>query len=132
LPDMDGFDRVFCGSPENGWTSPCEIRAGRDLAVGETLTAWLIRQSDGKIMEQVSFTASEEDCHQSKWPKAFAHAFYWGNRQMKVGNFDRSNEFRDDGSALPFRLWHFSCRNRAFTNAPFCTNLVQALAMTGD
>lgn len=132
LPDMDGFDRVFCGSPENGWTSPCEIRAGRDLAVGETLTAWLIRQSDGKILDQVSFTASEENCHQSKWPKAFAHAFYWGNRQMKVGNFDRSNEFRDDGSALPFRLWHFSCRNRAFTNAPFCTNQVQALAMTGD
>ncbi|WP_205936454.1 hypothetical protein, partial [Pseudomonas viridiflava] len=46
-----------------------------------------------KIMEQVSFTAGEEDCHQSKWPKAFAHAFYWGNRQMKVGNFDRATNF---------------------------------------
>lgn len=57
LPDMDGFDRLYCGSSENGWTSPCEIRAGRDLAVGETLTACLIRQSDGKLIDEVTFTA---------------------------------------------------------------------------
>ncbi|WP_024695531.1 RHS repeat-associated core domain-containing protein [Pseudomonas syringae] len=132
LPDMDGFDRLYCGSSENGWTSPCEIRAGRDLAVGETLTACLIRQSDGKLIDEVTFTADSTNCKQHQWPAAFAQAFNRPFRSITAGNFDNNNNFKTDGTALPIRLWHHSCRNRAFTTAPFSTNQVQALAVTGE
>ncbi|MEE5130272.1 hypothetical protein V2J82_07455 [Pseudomonas alliivorans] len=132
LPDMDGFDRLYCGSSENGWTSPCEIRAGRDLAVGETLTACLIRQSDGKLIDEVTFTADSTNCKQHQWPAAFARAFSRASRSITAGNFDNDNNFKTDGTALPVRLWHHSCRNRAFTTAPFSTNQVQALAVTGE
>lgn len=132
LPDMDGFEREYCGTAESGWISPCEIRAGRDLAVGEKLVACLVRQRDGKMLEQLEFTASSTDCAQAVWPGAFASAVAKRKKQVVAGNFDGDNHFKTDGTALPVRLWHYSCANRAFTTAPFSNNQVQALAVTGE
>ncbi len=132
LPDMDGFEREYCGTAESGWISPCEIRAGRDLAVGEKLVACLVRQRDGKMLEQLEFTASSTDCAQAVWPGAFASAVAKRKKQVVAGNFNGDNHFKTDGTALPVRLWHYSCANRAFTTAPFSNNQVQALAITGE
>lgn len=132
LPDMDGFEREYCGTAETGWISPCEIRAGRDLAVGEKLVACLVRQRDGKMLEQLEFIADESNCAQAVWPGAFASAVAKRKKQVVAGNFNGDNHFKTDGTALPVRLWHYSCANRAFTTAPFSNNQVQALAITGE
>ncbi|MDD0977564.1 hypothetical protein [Pseudomonas fontis] len=131
LPDTSAFTRQTLGTLEHGWLSPGEIVAERDLVEGETLVACLVRQHDG-VMEQVTFTATADNCSQAKWPKAFAAAVKTGGKALVLGNFDKDNAFKTDASALPLRLWHYSARNRAFTTAPFAANQVQALVITGE
>ncbi|TDB58150.1 hypothetical protein [Photorhabdus khanii] len=132
LPNMAGFEREIWGTPQTGWLSPGYILADRDLAEGEVLLAYLIRQRDGHVLESISFTAKAEDRGKTQWPIAFAKAINEKGKQLKAGGWNKTGEFNADTEKSPPRLWHYSSENRAFTTAAFKNNQVQALAITGD
>ncbi|PVZ21709.1 hypothetical protein SAMN05660463_03867, partial [Pseudomonas sp. URIL14HWK12:I9] len=71
LPDMEGFSLQRLGTLEKGWHSLCPIRADRDLAKGEVLSAFLIRERDGEMV-RLDYTAVDTALKADQWPPHFA------------------------------------------------------------
>lgn len=125
LPDMEGFSLQRLGSMEKGWYSLCPIRADRDLAKGEVLSACLVRECDGEMV-RLDYTAVDTALKADQWPQAFAQHIVDNGAGLSAGGWASDGKLTC-GSAEGLRLW---CRNpyRAFSTAPFKGNLVQALA----
>jgi len=124
LPDMADFSLERAGSIEGGWSTSTTIKAGRALAEGEVLSAFLIDRLDGDI-RKVDYTAQEGKLSAHQWPKAFADHLAAAGEPMTAGAWSADNHFST--ASAPLRLWS-PARYRAFSNAPFAANLVQALA----
>ncbi|AXO88754.1 hypothetical protein DZC75_12390 [Pseudomonas parafulva] len=127
LPDMTDFSLERVGSIEGGWTSSSTLKAGRALAEGEVLTAFLIDRLDGDI-RRIDYPVPKNACSAKHWPKAFADHVVAAGEPMTVGAWNADNGFSTN--VEPLRLWS-PARYRAFSNAPFAANLVQALACDG-
>ncbi|WP_176514811.1 RHS repeat-associated core domain-containing protein [Pseudomonas faucium] len=124
LPDMTDFSLERAGSIEGGWSTSTTIKAGRALAEGEVLSAFLIDRLDGDI-RKVDYTAQKGKLSAQQWPKAFADHLAAAGEPMTAGGWGADNTFSTASKRL--RLWS-PARYRTFSNAPFAANLVQALA----
>ncbi|WP_286912718.1 MULTISPECIES: RHS repeat-associated core domain-containing protein [unclassified Pseudomonas] len=124
LPDMTDFSLERAGSIEGGWCTSTTIKAGRALAEGEVLSAFLIDRLDGDI-RKVDYTAQKGELSAQQWPKAFADYLAAAGEPMTAGGWGADNTFST--ASEPLRLWS-PARYRTFSNAPFAANLVQALA----
>ena len=124
LPDMSDFMLERVGSIDGGWSTTSTIKAGRDLAEGEVLSAFLIDQLAGDI-RTIDYTAPKDKLSAEQWPKAFADHLVAARQPLTAGNWRDDNTFST--ATEPLRLWS-PVRYRAFSNAPFAANLVQALA----
>lgn len=127
LPDMTDFSLERVGSIEGGWTTSSTLKAERALAEGEVLTAFLIDRLDGDI-RRIDYPVPKNACSAKHWPKAFADHVVAAGEPMTVGAWNADNGFSTN--VEPLRLWS-PARYRAFSNAPFAANLVQALACDG-
>lgn len=87
LPDMSGFERAESGPPDTSWVSPGYILGDRDLDKGETLYAYLVRVSDGALLEMISYTPTDAERPSSKWPRAFAEAINAQGKDIKAGKW---------------------------------------------
>ncbi|PVZ31208.1 hypothetical protein F472_04228, partial [Pseudomonas sp. URIL14HWK12:I11] len=125
LPDMEGFSLQRLGTLEKGWHSLCPIRADRDLAKGEVLSAFLIRERDGEMV-RLDYTAVDTALKADQWPPHFAQHIADNGAGLSAGGWTSDGKLTC-GSADGLSLW---CRNpyRAFSTAPFRGNLAQALA----
>jgi RHS repeat-associated protein len=124
LPDMQGFDLERVGSAEGGWYSLCPIKADRDLVAGETLSACLVHRRTGELT-RIDYTAKARKLGSSLWVKDFAREIAAAGQPITAGAWNDSNAFSGD-HAEP-RLW-CQADYRAFSTAPFNSNLVQVLA----
>lgn len=124
LPDMSDFLLERVGSIDGGWTTTSTIKAGRDLARGEVLSAFLIDRLAGDI-RKIDYTAEKGKLSATQWPTAFADHLAAAGKPITAGNWSDDNTFST--ATEPLRLWS-PVRYRAFSNAPFAANLVQALA----
>ncbi|WP_263262853.1 RHS repeat-associated core domain-containing protein [Pseudomonas sp. RIT-PI-S] len=125
LPDMKGFTLQRLGSLEKGWHSLCPIEGGRDLIKGEVISACQVRERDGEMV-RVDYTAIEGTLKKDQWPQAFAKYIVEHGKGLSAGGWNAQGGLTCEGTEQ-LRLW---CRNpfRAFSTAPFASNLVQALA----
>lgn len=145
LPDMTGYETDELGVPENSWLSPSYLLADRDLEVGETLHAWLIRLEDGEPLEHVTFTSDKSNCLRTQWPEAFAKYINEHAKQIRAGGWNDEGDFtslsRSEspekfvsldivGKSELNRLWHYSRNNRAFSTAAHRNNWVQTLMLS--
>lgn len=124
LPDMEDFTLERVGSVDNGWYSTVPVKAGRALTSGETLSAFLVNRRDGEIT-RFGFTAQDNESNPSQWPQAFAKHIANQEAGITAGRWAEDNSFST--TEAPLRLWSHA-QYRAFSNAPFASNLVQALA----
>lgn len=124
LPDMTDFSLERVGSVNGGWCTSSTLKAGRALAEGEVLSAFVIDRLDGDI-RRVDYSVPKAQCPAKQWPKAFADHLAAAGEPMTAGSWSTDNVFST--AAEPLRLWS-PARYRAFSNAPFAANLVQALA----
>lgn len=124
LPDMTDFTLMREGSVDDGWYSTVPIKAGRELARDETLSAFLVNRCDGEI-SRFAFTPQASELTAQKWPRAFAKYVADQGAPITAGAWDENNNFTTESG--PLRLWSHA-KYRAFSNAPFDSNLVQALA----
>ncbi|WP_342651286.1 hypothetical protein [Pseudomonas sp. REB1044] len=124
LPDMTDFSLERVGSVDGGWCTSSTLKAGRALAEGEVLSAFLIDRLDGDI-RRVDYSAPKAQRAAKQWPKAFADHLAAAGEPMTAGGWSADNVFST--ATEPLRLWS-PARYRAFSNAPFAANLVQALA----
>ncbi|WP_372821077.1 RHS repeat-associated core domain-containing protein [Pseudomonas parafulva] len=124
LPDMTDFLLERVGSVNGGWCTSSTLKAGRALAEGEVLSAFVIDRVDGDI-RRVDYSVPKAQCPAKQWPKAFADHLAAAGEPMTAGSWSTDNVFST--AAEPLRLWS-PARYRAFSNAPFAANLVQALA----
>lgn len=124
LPDMSDFLLKRVGSIDGGWTTTSTIKAGRDLAKGEVLSAFLIDRLVGDI-RKIDYTAEKGKLSATQWPTAFADHLAAASEPITAGNWSDDNTFST--ATEPLRLWS-PVRYRTFSNAPFAANLVQALA----
>ncbi|WP_110970560.1 hypothetical protein [Pseudomonas huaxiensis] len=151
LPSMVGFEGDSVGAGEHCWRSPGFLLADRDLGAGERIHAWIIRESDGRIMKTVTFTASKDNAALSKWPAAFLAAINAAPvasdepRYLSAGKLSDNGglEVSADGSpssetfskmsaaekTAVNRLWYYEGGYRLFTSAPFIANQVIAAPM---
>lgn len=147
LPDMSGFEPESLGASTACWFSPSYLLASRDLQEGEKLYAWLISAADGKLVEQVTFTADAQNRFIRYWPPAFAQAINNDGKHLKAGGWTDQGEFTvlektaypeffsilDAGGKSELnRFWYQGNDHRAFTSAPFNNNWVQAHPLSGD
>lgn len=145
LPDMTGYETDELGVPENSWLSPSYLLADRDLEVGETLHAWLIRLEDGEPLEHITFTSDKSNCLRTQWPEAFAKYINEHAKQIRAGGWNDEGDFtslsRSEspekfvsldivGKSELNRLWHYSRNNRAFSTAAHRNNWVQTLMLS--
>lgn len=124
LPDMTDFTLERVGSVTEGWYSTVPIKAGRDLAGAEKLSAFLVNRRSGEIT-RFAYTAQAGKLTADKWPQAFAGHIAAAGSGITAGAWSTDNTFST--ASTPLRLWSHA-QYRAFTNAPFAGNLVQALA----
>jgi len=124
LPDMSDFLLERVGSIDGGWATTSTIKAGRDLAKGEVLSAFLIDRLAGDI-RKIDYTAEKGKLSATQWPTAFADHLAAASEPITAGNWSDDNTFST--ATEPLRLWS-PVRYRTFSNAPFAANLVQALA----
>ncbi|MBC3483091.1 RHS repeat-associated core domain-containing protein [Pseudomonas sp. SWRI77] len=124
LPEMSDFLPERVGSIDGGWSTSSTIKAGRDLAEGEVLSAFLIDRLGGDI-RKIDYTARKGKLSAKQWPKAFADHLAAAGEPITAGNWSDDNTFST--ATEPLRLWS-PVRYRTFSNAPFAANLVQALA----
>ncbi|MFJ4445587.1 RHS repeat-associated core domain-containing protein [Pseudomonas sp. NPDC089422] len=124
LPDMSDFLLERAGSIDGGWSTSSTIKAGRPLAAGEVLSAFVIDRLAGDI-RKIDYTAQAGKLSVEQWPKAFADHLAAAGEPMTAGNWSADNTFST--ATKPLRLWS-PARYRAFSNAPFAANIVQALA----
>jgi RHS repeat-associated protein len=141
LPDMTDFTLERAGSVDNGWYSTVPIHGGRALNKGETLSAFLVNRQDGEI-RRFDWVAPSDALAVDKWPGAFAQFIAGQGAAITAGAFSDDNDFStamklsyvlNKGSLAinPLRIWSH-VKYRAFSNAPFVANLVQALACNDD
>ncbi|WP_110995890.1 RHS repeat-associated core domain-containing protein [Pseudomonas sichuanensis] len=124
LPDMTDFTLMREGSVDDGWYSTVPIKAGRELARNERLSAFLVNRCDGEI-SRFTFTPQASELTAQNWPRAFAKYVAEQGAPITAGAWDENNNFTTESG--PLRLWSHA-KYRAFSNAPFDSNLVQALA----
>lgn len=130
LPDMTDFTLKREGSVDDGWYSTVPIKGDRALKVGETLNAFLVNRRDGEI-SRVDWSVPEGKLEPETWPTAFAQYIASQDSAMTAGAWGDNNSFSTDAKTTPLRLW-CHVKYRAFTNAPFSSNLVQVLACNDD
>lgn len=124
LPDMTDFSLERVGSVDGGWITSSTIKAGRALAEGEVLSAFLIDRLEGDI-RKIDYPAQKDKLAAEEWPKAFADHLMASDEPMTAGGWSDDNTFST--ATTPLRLWS-PARYRAFSTAPFAANIVQALA----
>lgn len=124
LPDMTDFSLERVGSIDGGWNTSSTIKAGRALAEGEVLSAFLIDRLDGDI-RRLDYPAQKGQLSATSWPKAFADHLAAAGEPICAGAWQAHNSFSTTAETL--RLWS-PTRYRTFSNAPFAANIVQALA----
>ncbi|MFO2465134.1 hypothetical protein OOJ96_15080 [Pseudomonas sp. 15FMM2] len=150
LPSMIGIEEDSIGAGEHIWRSPSYILSDRALNDKEHIHAWAVRESDGRIMSRISFTASEPNHRDmAKWPAEFLRAINSviipeeSSRRLLAGNLADNGalEVYPTGSPTSYhfsrmsstektqvnRFWHYDNGCRAFTSAPFIANQVAAL-----
>lgn len=123
LPDMQGFDLERVGSAEGGWHSLCPLKADRALAAGETLSACLVHRRSGELT-RFDYTAKAGKLGKTQWLKDFAQEVAAAGMPITAGAWNDSQVF--SSSHKDPRLW-CQADYRAFSTAPFDSNLVQVL-----
>lgn len=124
LPDMQDFGLERVGSVEGGWYSLCPIKAGRALTKGETISACLVHRRTGELT-RVDYTATADKLDATKWLADFAEQVAKAGKPITAGGWSDDNEFSSSHEAP--RLW-CQADYRAFSTAPFSSNIVQVLA----
>ncbi|CAI1963519.1 N-acetylglucosamine-binding protein A [Serratia quinivorans] len=132
LPDVSRFSRKMVGEPDHGWLSPGELHADRDLQEGEVVSAWLVRLSDGQLLETVTFIATKTNAAQDTWLTAFVDEINRKGQLLTAGERAANGTFSTTGLSGPLRLWGYGSNTRCYTNAPFTGNLAQVLVLDGD
>ncbi|WP_181157252.1 hypothetical protein [Pseudomonas poae] len=150
LPSMVGFEADFIGADDCLWRSNGYLLSDRALDAGERIHAWVIRNSDGRIMKSISFTPSEIKYRDmGNWPAAFLEAINnappteGGSRLLYGGNFENNGALTALPNGSPTsssfyqmsavqkasvnRLWYYDNGYRIFTSAPFIANQVIAI-----
>jgi len=151
LPSMVGFEVDTLGADEHLWRSSGYILSDRALYENEYIFAWLVRESDGKIISRVPFKADQNKYRNiDSWPAAFMEAINAlpltnGNtRLLQGGHFQNNGALTASstssgsfhfGRMKPAekskinRLWYYDKGYRLFTSAPFIANQVIALRL---
>ncbi|MEW9678927.1 hypothetical protein [Pseudomonas sp. TE50-2] len=124
LPDMQGFGLERVGSVEGGWYSLCPIKAGRALAKGETISACLVHRRTGELT-RVDYIAKAGKLDATKWLEDFAEQVAKAGKPITAGGWGDDNGFSSSHEAP--RLW-CQADYRAFSTAPFSSNIIQVLA----
>lgn len=124
LPDMQGFGLERVGSVEGGWYSLCPIRAGRALAKGETISACLVHRRTGELT-RVDYIAKAGKLDATKWLEDFVEQVAKAGKPITAGGWSDDNGFSSSHEAP--RLW-CQADYRAFSTAPFSSNIIQVLA----
>ena len=150
LPSMVGFEADSVGANDCLWRSPGYLLSDRSLDTGEHIHAWVVRNSDGRVMKSISFTASETKYQDmAKWPTAFLEAINnapfsdEAPRLLYGGTFEDNGVLTTSQSSSPSssafqkmspaqknkvnRIWHYENGYRLFTSAPFIANQVIAI-----
>ena len=124
LPDMQGFGLERVGSVEGGWYSLCPIKADRALAKGETISACLVHRRTGELT-RVDYIAKAGKLDATKWLEDFAEQVAKAGKPITAGGWSDDNGFSSSHEAP--RLW-CQADYRAFSTAPFSSNIIQVLA----
>ncbi|MBF7141546.1 MULTISPECIES: RHS repeat-associated core domain-containing protein [Pseudomonas] len=124
LPDMQGFGLERAGSVEGGWYSLCPIKADRALAAGETVSACLVHRRSGNLT-RFDYTAKAGKLGQKEWLTDFSKDVAAAGLPITAGAWSDRDAF--SSSHEHPRLW-CQADYRAFSTAPFDSNLVQVLA----
>ncbi|WP_434728631.1 RHS repeat-associated core domain-containing protein [Pseudomonas soli] len=124
LPDMQDFGLKRVGSVEGGWYSLCPIKAGRALVKGETISACLVHRRTGELT-RVDYTAKAGKLDATKWLEDFAEQVAKAGKPITAGGWSDDNGFSSSHEAP--RLW-CQADYRAFSTAPFSSNIIQVLA----
>jgi hypothetical protein len=128
LPDMQGFALEQIGSAEGGWYSLCSIKADRALTIGETVSACLVHRRTGELT-RIDYTAQAGKLGATQWLNDFTQQVAAAGKPITAGGWNESNDFSSSHTAP--RLW-CQADYRAFSTAPFSSNLVQVLACDED
>ncbi|MBC3484493.1 hypothetical protein HU750_02320 [Pseudomonas sp. SWRI50] len=124
LPDMQDFGLERAGTAEGGWYSLCPLKAERALVEDEVVSACLVHRRTGELT-RIDYTAQAGKLRDTQWLQDFAQKVAEAGMPIAVNGLGGSNDF-PSSHALP-RLW-CQADYRAFSTAPFSSNLVQVLA----